>query len=74
MCITALVEQTYFASVHYARAGHTDEIVIDSRPSDAINLAVRCCSFPWHSQCNFRIHVLAICWLNVFDAPLLPIS
>lgn len=41
VCITALVEQTYFASVHYARAGHTDEIVIDSRPSDAINLAVR---------------------------------
>lgn len=41
VCITALVDVTFHARVHCARSGSTEEIVLDSRPSDALNLAVR---------------------------------
>lgn len=44
-CITALVGNTYHGSLHYLKSGKTgtaaEEVVVDSRPSDAINLAVR---------------------------------
>src|SRR5262249_37992007 len=38
--VTELRENTYFAQITIARDGH--EFEIDSRPSDAIALAVRC--------------------------------
>lgn len=41
VCITALVDTTFHARLHCARAGCKDELVLDSRPSDALNLAVR---------------------------------
>lgn len=41
VCITALVENTYHARVYYAKEGSKEEIVVDSRPSDALNLAIR---------------------------------
>lgn len=41
VCITALIDQTFHARLHCARQGVTDELVIDSRPSDALNLAIR---------------------------------
>ncbi|CAD7696991.1 unnamed protein product [Ostreobium quekettii] len=43
--VTALVGNTYHARVHYKRASDNgsaeDEVDVDARPSDAINLAVR---------------------------------
>jgi len=40
--ITALVGNTYHASIHYSPEGHGGpEIQVDARPSDALNLAVR---------------------------------
>lgn len=42
--VTSLVGNTYFARVHLSpsgRNGSTQEVDIDARPSDAINLAVR---------------------------------
>ena len=41
VCVTALINNTYHAQVHYSREGSTDDLVVDSRPSDALNLAVR---------------------------------
>ena len=41
VCITALIDATFHARVHCARSGTTEEIVLDARPSDALNLAVR---------------------------------
>ena len=43
--MTALVGNTFHGSVHYLKTGpgaaEAEEVVVDSRPSDAINLAVR---------------------------------
>ena len=40
--ITALVDRTYHARVHYAKAGTAGgELDVDARPSDAINLGIR---------------------------------
>jgi bifunctional DNase/RNase len=39
--VTALVGNIYHARVHVVGAGSDDEISVDSRPSDAINMAVR---------------------------------
>ncbi len=43
MCVTALVNRTYHARVHYAGASGNaaGEMDIDARPSDAINLGLR---------------------------------
>ncbi len=44
MRVTALVGNTYHARVHMSTSGKdacTNEVDIDARPSDAINLAVR---------------------------------
>lgn len=41
VCITALIENTYHARVHYTKEGSLEEVVVDSRPSDALNMAVR---------------------------------
>jgi uncharacterized protein len=42
VCVTALVDRTYHARVHYAAAGTAGgELDVDARPSDAINLSVR---------------------------------
>lgn len=41
VCITALVENTYHARVHYLKEGSSQEIIVDARPSDALNLARR---------------------------------
>ncbi len=42
MRITALVDRTYHARVHYAAAGTAGgELDVDARPSDAINLGIR---------------------------------
>lgn len=42
--VTDIIANTYYARIHVARtssSGETDEVDIDARPSDAINLAVR---------------------------------
>jgi len=39
--ITELVSSTYYSRIHIARTGSNEEVDIDARPSDAINLAVR---------------------------------
>lgn len=42
--VTDIIANTYYARIHVARAsapGENDEVDIDARPSDAINLAVR---------------------------------
>ena len=42
MCVTALVDRTYHARIHYAAAGSAGgELNVDARPSDAINLGMR---------------------------------
>eukprot|EP00191_Tetraselmis_sp_GSL018_P000488 CAMPEP_0177615972 /NCGR_PEP_ID=MMETSP0419_2-20121207/23833_1 /TAXON_ID=582737 /ORGANISM="Tetraselmis sp., Strain GSL018" /LENGTH=153 /DNA_ID=CAMNT_0019113851 /DNA_START=1399 /DNA_END=1857 /DNA_ORIENTATION=- len=45
VCVTALVGTTYHGSIHYRKSGEgssaAEEVVVDSRPSDAINMAVR---------------------------------
>jgi uncharacterized protein len=47
VCVTQLLGNTYFARIHYTKGGVRkdstyEEIDVDARPSDAINLAVRC--------------------------------
>eukprot|EP00955_Chlamydomonas_euryale_P014500 155972-Chlamydomonas_euryale.AAC.2 len=37
----AQVSSTYYSRIHIARTGSNEEVDIDARPSDAINLAVR---------------------------------
>lgn len=39
--LTELISSTYYSRIHIARMGSTEEVDIDARPSDAINLAVR---------------------------------
>lgn len=39
--MTDIIANTYYARVHVARSGGEDEVDVDARPSDAINLAVR---------------------------------
>jgi bifunctional DNase/RNase len=41
--VTDIIANTYYARVHVARSGDppTEEVDVDARPSDAINLAVR---------------------------------
>ena len=45
VCVNALVGNTFHGRVHYLKTGpgaaEAEEVVVDSRPSDAINLAVR---------------------------------
>eukprot|EP00873_Tetraselmis_striata_P035118 jgi/Tetstr1/455382/TSEL_042214.t1 len=43
VCVTALVGNTYHASIHYLKTenGVSEEVVLDARPSDALNMAVR---------------------------------
>jgi len=45
VCVTALVGNTFIGSIYYLKTGpgasEAEEVVVDSRPSDAINLAVR---------------------------------
>lgn len=42
VCVTALVDRTYHARIHYAAAGAAGgEFDVDARPSDAINLGIR---------------------------------
>jgi len=42
-CITALVGNTFHGSLHYLKTGNgvSEEVVVDARPSDAINMAAR---------------------------------
>ena len=43
MVVTAFVSNTFHALVHYeGRAPGSPPIAVDARPSDAINLALRC--------------------------------
>lgn len=35
------ISSTYYSRIHVARVGSNEEVDIDARPSDAINLAVR---------------------------------
>lgn len=41
VCITALVDSTYLAKAYFLPAGCKQEKIIDSRPSDALNMAIR---------------------------------
>lgn len=43
VCVTALIGNTYHASIHYLKTvdGVSEEVVLDARPSDAMNMAVR---------------------------------
>jgi len=42
VCISSLVRNTYHARIHLVKKGDvTEELSVDSRPSDALNLALR---------------------------------
>lgn len=41
VCITALVDNTYLAKAYFHPDGGKQERAVDSRPSDALNLALR---------------------------------